>query len=397
MTYLKQLTTNPQQTNRAIWLIGIVLFTLAGTRLGYESWRLLLDDSRFGAVDFYAYYNETRFWFADPSESIVDETVTPLPATFILLWPLLGWLSAENALILWTVAMIAALGGLIYLTLRDLALDDWRHKLLVVLYLLAIFPTGVTIGNGQLTFFALLVLTVVLRYLNRHRPSWRRAITATPLLLLALMKPHISVPFFWLILWHQRAWRAVGLTFVSYLGLTALALSFQPPGWFDRWLFDTTQASADYGYGNIPLFLGGFGLGEYSFLFTLIIFLLAGGWVYLHRDSDFLLLFGICTLVARIWTYHGLYDDWMIVWVMVILGRLQARPKMAAWRTHIRVLIGALAIGLLVPATLFRWQNWVGEVGRTTQLALWVGTLAWLMWLTWRERVEAKRLLSHAR
>lgn len=57
-------------------------------------------------------------------------------------------------------------------------------------------------------------------------------------------------------------------------------------------------------------------------LVSLGILLIFGLWVSQNRHVDFWVLMGIGAIVARMWTYHMMYDDLIIVLPMIALFRV---------------------------------------------------------------------------
>ncbi len=53
--------------------------------------------------------------------------------------------------------------------------------------------------------------------------------------------------------------------------------------------------------------------------------MILGGWIYCHRDRDIWFLLGVTGLVTRFWTYHGWYDDLLILPSMIALFRTAKR------------------------------------------------------------------------
>jgi hypothetical protein len=70
-------------------------------------------------VDLKPRHVEVRRWFSGlPGYSVLKDAVYP-PASYSLLWPLIGWLPLEPAGWLWTATAIVALGGSTLLTIRQ--------------------------------------------------------------------------------------------------------------------------------------------------------------------------------------------------------------------------------------------------------------------------------------
>ena len=105
--------------NNHYMLAAVALMSLAAVIwLGYEFWRLLLQASPAGALDLMLRFTETRLWFAGQPVYEIEKTGVYPPATYLLLWPFLGWLNSMHARWLWALTSVLALAWLIGLFLR---------------------------------------------------------------------------------------------------------------------------------------------------------------------------------------------------------------------------------------------------------------------------------------
>ena len=93
--------------------------------LGYEFWRLLWQPGHIfgynvwpGAIDFKQRYIEVNTWFSGrPVYGHIQVASYP-PASYAMLWPLMGWLSLKQALWLFVGTLVVATGYLIYLAIH---------------------------------------------------------------------------------------------------------------------------------------------------------------------------------------------------------------------------------------------------------------------------------------
>jgi hypothetical protein len=122
-----------------------------------------------GAVDLKLLHRLVHEWFAGrPVYRELASAVHP-PATYLLLWPLMGWLDVTPARWLWAITTVVALAALIHV--KDLL--------------------------------------------------------ACGLILATLVKPSISVPFLWLVLFAPGSPGPFSLVALGYGALTVIAVSFQ--------------------------------------------------------------------------------------------------------------------------------------------------------------------------
>lgn len=334
----------------ALRVAMVAMALLAIGKLGDEFRRLLLDTSPSGAIDLKLRYQYVQGWFA--GEEIYHQSISANypPASQLLLWPLLGWLELEAARWLWALLYIVALGWLVYLLVSESGAEDRWEGIFVALLLLSTNATGVTIGNGQLILYILPLLVTGLTMLHRHAPGWRRDLLSSGLLLLAMIKPPVSIPFLWLALFAPGGIVVVSLVVVAYAGLTIFAASFQQtdlPTLLQEWLNRAAAVALRGGYADLHTWMNSLGLEQWILPASFLVFLALGLWIYVYRRANFWLLLGVTAIVARLWTYHRIYDNVLIILPMITLFRLAKSRDITAG------LLLALTIPLmLAPARL---------------------------------------------
>jgi hypothetical protein len=81
---------------------------------------------------------------------------------------------------------------------------------------------------------------------------------------------------------------------------------------------------ADSGYCNICNWVTwpGLGLEPYTMAFSLVALVAWGIWLYFHRGADLWTLLGATSIVARMITYHRLYDDIAVYLAVLALHRI---------------------------------------------------------------------------
>ena len=208
-------------------LACVAMALLAALKLGDEFRRLLWESGHTGAVDLKLRHQEVHDWFAGQPLYQVRPTAVYPPATYVLLWPFLGWLHLAPARWFWAVTSGATLGTLVYLTVRESCADTRLQSAFVALMALSMNATGVSIGNGQLALHILPALLCALLLLHQGRGRWHIRLLAVGLLLFALVKPTVSAPFLWMVLFAGSGLTTMPLIALGYLGLTLFAVSFQ--------------------------------------------------------------------------------------------------------------------------------------------------------------------------
>jgi hypothetical protein len=360
--------------------------------LGYQFWRLLWGSapiwptSPTGAVDLKLLHRLVHDWFV--GRPVYRELATAVhpPATYVLLWPLLGWLDMGSARWLWGLTTVIALAALIHLLLRESGANGRLERAFVALIPCSIYATGAAIGNGQLIVHLLPMLLAGLLILRREPRGWREDLVAAGLMGATLVKPPVAVPFLWLALFLPRSWRPVLLVGIGYSLLTLLAVSFQDaaPGELLRdWSSRSTVLAVTGGHGNVAnlhVWLGSLGLEEWIFPASLLVWLALGFWVYRHRDVDLWILLGVTAYVARFWTYHRWYDDVLLLLPMVALFRISKHDSSVGGSGALAgVLLGAALLLMLAPGGLFLLPPPWSMAYVFGQTILWIVTLIFLV------------------
>jgi hypothetical protein len=260
---------------------------------------------------------------------------------------------------------------------------------------LSMNAVGVTIGIGQIGLFLLPMLVAAVLLLRRERPGWRVDLLIAALLLPTLVKPTISVPFFCLLLLSPIRLRPALLVGVGYVALTLLAVLFQPiplPALLHDWLARSTFAAGAEGYGNVHVGLATLGLQQWMLPSSALALAALAGWVYWHRNVEIWLLLGVTALVARLWAYHHVYDDILLLLPMVALFRITRRDH-SGHGLLAGVGLAVMVLAMLLPARLFLPPSplrpslappWDG-VFPAMHVVLWVALLIFLVAYAWRE------------
>ena len=134
------------------------------------------------------------------------------------------------------------------------------------------------------------------------------------------------------------------------------------------------------GYANLYAWLGDLDLQAWAFPAALCVFLGLGIWCFRHRHTDLWLQLGVVALVARLWIYHRLYDDLLIILPMMALLRVAKEGVSSANRDlQAGVLIFLSWGALLIPGTLYRLPSPLGLPFRIVQIVIWILMLVFLI------------------
>jgi hypothetical protein len=296
---------------------------------------------------------------------------------------------------------VAALVWLGHLVSRHSLAETPLERAIAVLLPLSMYATGAAIGNGQLIVHVMPALVSGLMLLKQPRQTcqtWRRDFGAAALITVALVKPSISAPFFWIVLFVPGSLRPALMVALGYLGLTWFAVSFKEAGLLTilrDWLARGSGRAALAEYGNVSnvhIWLSRFGLEAWMVPASLVLLVALGVWIYHHRRVEPWLLLGVTAYVTRFWTYHGWYDDLLLLLPMIALFRL-ARQETPAPGAEITaaILLAMTALFTLAPGGLFLLPPPLVTWYVSAQVIVWIIGLVFLM-----VRAREMRLCSRA-
>jgi len=338
-------------------LAGVLLFLLLGfaavTRWSRQLWRLAFGDIQSAAIDLHLRWVEVSDWFSGiPIYSIHDNAVYP-PATYLLLWPTLGWMSFESARLLWALVCVVSVSLMSVLLHRSGILNKHYALGLVVLFPWAHYASAVAVGVGQLTLLALSTCLAGLVLLTENRASWSRDLGVAVLFTLCLMKPSLTFPLvICALFWVAGSMRALLLTAGCYLTVSLLAVLPQKSSiaeLLSNWIFRSTALPPQEGYLHIGQWLAAVGWDAAVTPVSLLLLGALAWWgLRVRRAVDPWVLLGVAGIVARFWTYHRFYDDLLILLPLIALVRLDTGTLSAGRRLLGRGIgLGILLSGLM--------------------------------------------------
>jgi hypothetical protein len=356
--------------------------------------RLLFDQGELGAIDLRIFHEFVHAWFSGlPVYGFLDTANYP-PASFLILWPLVGWVSETGARWLWAISAAVALGSMALLIVRESGSNSLPERLLIILFLFSIYPTNVTIGNGQLIIHLLASLLFGLILLERRGTNAKWAFVACVLILLTLVKPTVSVPFLWLLLFLPTSRMPLAGVLIGYLFLTLSACLFRPDGLtrvlaaaVAQCIYGAASQAELTGYANLHSWLVFWGMDILILPASLALLTVLGIWIHRHRNIDLWLLMGVTALVARIWTHHPVYEDLLIVLPLFTLLRAVRSYSLSDEAKVLAVALIAIAsLGLLAPATLRLFPSPWRYIFTVGQAAIWLSVLMFLLGLARTEK-----------
>jgi len=407
MISMKQLRIKKDTALKTFWInyntlilkISIALMSIAAiVWLGYEFWRFFWEpdflgsrEVRLGAIDLKLRYREVACWFSGKPLYELTRVSTYPPASYVMFWPFVGWLNMASAKGLWIITTAASLGWLIYIIIKESGAKTSLERFFVALIPLSMYATGATIGNGQLVIHILPLLVFGLLLMNRGKRKWKTDLLAALLLLAGLVKPNISVPFFWIMIFIPGRTRPAMLVILGYIILTFFASLFQDAGTihlFMDWAKSSSISIERVGVANVNFFISAITRGK-EFQFSVIALIILGLWIYYHRNVDLWVLIGVAAIVSRFWTYHLWYDDLVVLLPIVALYRI---AKNKAFKNGFDImagfLLGITLIFMMAPGGLYLFPNPWNLAYVFIQTIILIAVLIFLISIAWKEKAQ---------
>jgi hypothetical protein len=332
--------------------------------------------SPLNAVDLRHRVDETRLWFSGQSAYLKKpESAVYPPAAYPVFWLLLGWGEISSILRIWA---LLSLLGLLLLSVWAARVVSLVSELRGVQFVLpiALVATKIALGLGQASLILVPISIGAAQLAFQPARDRRQQVLLIGLLLVALVKPSIALPFIVLcalrMTWGERSALVVG-----YAALTLTAAWFQPVGVIEligQWQRNTAAVvgSNDFGYANLNWALTKAGFANWNTIASLAALGVYGAWAWIRRDLRMLPAIAICALVARLWAYHSSYDDLLVVPAIVAL--CVARPRWLALP-----LAGAIALSGLEGVQPYGYQLFGGDGFAWLMALLWIAALLCLV------------------
>jgi hypothetical protein len=275
------------------------------------------------------------------------------PASYVMLWPLLGWTSIGGARWLMAVVGAVTLAGFAWAVVKYSGVETWQERAFLALTILSMNGTRGALGNGQTIFLSLCAFAFALCLLANPRRGRRAEVAAVVLLVVALVKPHLVAFFFWCILFTPGGVRVVMATCLAYGALTLLASAFQTENvltliaqWLERASYGATFVGEGGGNtNNLPYWFAKAGLHAWGTPVSVALLLALGVWTWVYRKADPWIQLGVAAIVGRLAVYHRFYDDPMLAFAIVALYRTGAGFPVAGMRVAAWVLLALLLAG----------------------------------------------------
>ena len=363
--------------------------------LAYEFWRLtwqsppIWPGSPKGAVDLILRHEEVHRWFSGAPVYGEKGTAIYPPASYLMLWPFLGWLGETPARWLWAVSLLAVLVLLVRLVVKESGANSKVEILFIGLLPLSMYATGAAIGNGQLIVHLMLALIAGLLLLERPK-RWGYDLLIAALFLAALVKPSVTAPFFWLVLVLPGGFRPAVLISIGYATLVLFSARYQEPdvvSLLGGWLRGGLDVALDSGGAHLYSLLTSLKLADWALPLSFLLLIVLGIWTYVHRKADTWLLMGVVAIFSRFWMYHNWYDDLLLLLPMVALFRIaRGRQTFPGSDVVAGLLLAIMVVSTLAPGGLYLFPPPWNSLYVAAQTIVWLILLFFLLHQAWLVR-----------
>lgn len=363
-----------------------VLVAIAASMAAAAAWRLTSEVPRLvvdphGALDLRQRHNEVRRWFAGFEFFHGQVRGDYPPASYVLLWPLVGWLDVDRARWLWALTILISTFWLARIAVRETGARSPAQRAVLILLPFSTVAAAGTIAMGQLGLHLLPLILAGLLRVHRDGGQLRWDVVASAFLVAALVKPPFSVPFLLVAFLTPSRWRPFLLVSGGYVALSVVALALHGGSFWAAALgWAGHIPNVPRGHTNIHKWLTLIGLQSWVRPASLVALGGLAWWVWRHRQADIWLLMGVCGLTAQLWMHHRLYDQLLILVPLIALFRLaRQRPDSGHADVLAGLLFGLTWLTLHAPA---RWfvlpAPWSGLM-EAIQAAVWLAVLAFFV------------------
>jgi hypothetical protein len=274
------------------------------------------------------------------------------------------------------------------------------ERAFLIMTVFCIYATQVSLGVGQMINHLLPALWLGILLITQGEGRLRDDLLGSALIVAASVKPNIFVPFGWIILFACPRWRPIALCLGGYALLTFIAVAVRPESFatlIAQWVTNVgggdLVSSGKGGTGWMTNSEGIHWLGEsYSNLHklmwtlgvngsyatsSLIVLAGLGVWMFRNRRADIWTLMAVAALVARLWSYHRVYDDALLLVPLAALSRLIGRHDDQQSRIA-QALFLANWFMLMAPARILAGDPPLAWMMEASQSILWIVTLVYL-------------------
>jgi len=341
--------------------------------LVYAFHALVANEGLFAAIDLQLRLRETNTWWEGTNVYRSTGHAVYPPAAYLVFRPLFVFTEFEDVRKVWALWSLLLVGLTCWTFQRVTGLVSWQGRLFAATLPLWLLALKSAFGTGQISLLCVVAAVGAILMFCREDAGWGWDLLATGLFIVALLKPTMTAPFFWLVCFMPGRWRPAVLVVVSYVVLTLVSAQLVPDPdvfvliaqWTDRAVEGARHGALDGGNVNVQSALGLSHFADHGPLLSLLMVGGLGAWTAGRPKTDPWVLFGVAGIVGRLAFYHRGYDDLLVLPALIAMIRLAARPPSER--------IGRLALGLLVVTCL-------AMVSRVAWLPGDQDLIAWVCW-----------------
>lgn len=184
---------------------------------------------------------------------------------------------------------------------------------------LAVSSHKSTLEMGQYGIILNALLIIVFWLIQKNKNIWAGLIFG-----IAMVKPNISAPYFLILIIHKRFQAIISFSLYIIIGsINIWIITKLTPIYMINKIFKQSKHFADKGYSGIHAFTAlGLDPKQATILLGIIGILVITIIIYLCRNYSLLNLFAICSVIGRVCTYHRIYDNLMLMFLLLAIIKI---------------------------------------------------------------------------
>ncbi|MEA5620703.1 glycosyltransferase 87 family protein [Cronbergia sp. UHCC 0137] len=179
---------------------------------------------------------------------------------------------------------------------------------------LSISSNATTLGVGQYGVIINALLIGIFWSLQKNKNLF-----AGLFLGLALLKPTISAPYFLILVIRKKIDAIFTCCLYIFIASSTIGMLTQvSPIYMIEKMIKVSQYYVHSGYSGINVLLNlGINPAIATILLAIVATVILIGLLYLFENSSLLFLFAVAAVIGRLWTYHLIYDNVMLVFLLL--------------------------------------------------------------------------------
>ena len=236
--------------------------------------------------------------------------------TGFIFFPPISWQLTRFYHLLLNILSILVLAVFAY----QIGLPYGKSKVLFTLTAcLAVSSHKSTLAMGQYGIIINALLIIMFWLIQRNKNIWAGLIFA-----IAMVKPNISAPYFLILVIHKRIKAILAFSlYITFGSLNIWIITKLTLIYMLNKILEQSKHFADKGYSAIHAFTAlGFDPRQATVFLGIIGILAITIIIYLCRNYSLLNLFAICSVIGRICVYHRIYDNLMLIFLLLAIIKI---------------------------------------------------------------------------